>query len=234
MWLRHIHHPRDYLSISEKDGVWDSSYVSTGVYDENVNKTLGESKRAGDSDNSSDLGNGEVSYGYAVRGVEFTYLHIGDIIQYTGSANDGAADNHIEILYGIDKAVGDNVENRADQFFHEKIGKFIVHVQLDAAGFFIQSRKCPLAVQFSKGTVNQFHFDGFRRDIDIVSGKALPDAAKIQGEGRNRRLAACVSLYVDTVAPWKKRWVRFDVFHQGEHLFCAIVLQYGFVYDRHL
>ena len=59
------------LTNAEKDGVWDSSYVSTGVYDENVNKTLGESKRAGDSDNSSDLGNGEVSYGYAVKGVEF-------------------------------------------------------------------------------------------------------------------------------------------------------------------
>lgn len=68
MWLRHIHHPRDYLSISEKDGVWDSSYVSTGVYDENVNKTLGDAIRAGDTDNSSDLGNDDVSYGYAVKG----------------------------------------------------------------------------------------------------------------------------------------------------------------------
>ena len=110
------------LTNAEKDGVWDSSYVSTGVYDENVNKTLGESKRAGDSDNSSDLGNGEVSYGYAVKGVEFTYLRVGDIIQYTGSANDGAADNHIEILYGIDKAVGADLltalglENGADRY----------------------------------------------------------------------------------------------------------------------
>ena len=122
MWLRHIHHPRDYLSISEKDGVWDSSYVSTGVYDENVNKTLGESKRAGDSDNSSDLGNGEISYGYAVKGVEFTYLRVGDIVQYAESANDGAADNHIEILYGIDKTVGADLltalglENGADRY----------------------------------------------------------------------------------------------------------------------
>lgn len=110
------------LTNAEKDGVWDSSYVSTGVYDENVNKTLGESKRAGDSDNSSDLGNGEVSYGYAVKGVEFTYLRVGDIVQYTESANDGAADNHIEILYGIDKAVGADLltalglENGADRY----------------------------------------------------------------------------------------------------------------------
>lgn len=29
------------LTNAEKDGVWDSSYVSTGVYDENVNKNSG-------------------------------------------------------------------------------------------------------------------------------------------------------------------------------------------------
>ena len=86
--------------------MWDSSYVSTGVYDENVNKVLGEANRAGDTDNSSDLGNGEVSYGYAVKGVEFTYLRVGNIVQYTESTNDGAAQNHAEVLYGIDKTVG--------------------------------------------------------------------------------------------------------------------------------
>lgn len=94
------------LTNAEKDGVWDSSYVSTGVYDENVNKVLGEANRAGDTDNSSDLGNGEVSYGYAVKGVEFTYLRVGNIVQYTESTNDGAAQNHAEVLYGIDKTVG--------------------------------------------------------------------------------------------------------------------------------
>ena len=87
------------LTNAEKDGVWDSSYVSTGVYDENVNKTLGESKRAGDNDNSADLGNGEVSYGYAVKGVEFTYLRVGDIVQYTESANDGDADTHLKVSW---------------------------------------------------------------------------------------------------------------------------------------
>ena len=68
MWLRHIHHPRDYLSISEKDGVWDSSYVSTGVMDQSgVVDVLG-GNRAGDTDNKSDLGNGQASYGYAIKG----------------------------------------------------------------------------------------------------------------------------------------------------------------------
>ena len=44
-----------------KDGVWDSSYVSTGVYAQAVNNALGNAVRAGDTDNSRDLGNGDTS-----------------------------------------------------------------------------------------------------------------------------------------------------------------------------
>ena len=54
------------LTNAEKDGVWDSSYVSTGVYDETgVNNVLGGST-------TSTLGNGETGYGYAIKGVEFS------------------------------------------------------------------------------------------------------------------------------------------------------------------
>lgn len=79
-----------------KDGVWDSSYVSTGVYDQAVNDALGNAVRAGDTDNSSNLGNGEQSYGYAIKGVEFTYLRVAGICQFTESAADGAASNHVK------------------------------------------------------------------------------------------------------------------------------------------
>ena len=89
-----------------KDGVWDSSYVSTGVYDQAVNDALGSAVRAGDTDNSSDLGNGDTSYGYAIRGVEFTYLRVAGICQFTESAADGSTSNHVEVLYGIDKTAG--------------------------------------------------------------------------------------------------------------------------------
>lgn len=99
------------LTNAEKDGVWDSSYVSTGVYDENVNKALGDAVRAGDTDNKSDLGNGEVSYGYAVKGVEFTYLKVADIVQFTESEKNGTTYNHTEVLYGIDKTVGSDLLN---------------------------------------------------------------------------------------------------------------------------
>ena len=94
------------LTNAEKDGVWDSSYVSTGVYDQDVYDTLIGATRAGDTDNSSDLGNGEKSYGYAIPGVEFTILKIADIVQFTESTNDGSTSNHVEVLYGIDKVKG--------------------------------------------------------------------------------------------------------------------------------
>ena len=95
------------LSNAEKDGVWDNSYVSTGVYDEEgVNNILGGATRAGDSDNQSNLGNGEISYGYAIRGVEFSYVKIADIVQFSESEADGSTVGHVEVLYGIDKTAG--------------------------------------------------------------------------------------------------------------------------------
>ena len=125
------------LTNAEKDGVWDSSYVSTGVYDQSVYDTLIGANRAGDTDNSSDLGNGESSYGYAVKGVEFTYLRIADIVQFSESAADGRTDDHVEVLYGIDKAKGADLlkalglENGAQRYTNAD--------QLDTTKFFYQS-----------------------------------------------------------------------------------------------
>ena len=85
------------LTNAEKDGVWDSSYVSTGVYDEaGVNNVLGGST-------SSTLGNGETGYGYAIKGVEFTYVKVADIFQY---GETETTDGHVEVLYAVDKAKG--------------------------------------------------------------------------------------------------------------------------------
>lgn len=73
------------LTNAEKDGAWDSSYVSTGIADQNVNNALNS---------------------YALQGVEFSYLRIADIVQYTESAGDGVDFDHVEVLYGIDKTKG--------------------------------------------------------------------------------------------------------------------------------
>ncbi len=94
------------LTNAEKDGVWDSSYVSTGVADQNVYDALIGANRAGDSDGQSDLGNGETSNGYAIKGVGFTYLKVADIVQFSESAADGSDQDHVEVLYGIDKTKG--------------------------------------------------------------------------------------------------------------------------------
>lgn len=87
------------LTNAEKDGVWDSSYVSTGVFDQTgVNDVLGGSGAA--------LGNGETGYGYAIKGVEFSYIQVADIVQFSESENDSRTDSHLEVLYAIDKTKG--------------------------------------------------------------------------------------------------------------------------------
>lgn len=81
------------LTNAEKDGVWDSSYVSTGVKDASgVESVLGDPARV-----SALNANGN-AYGYAIKGVEFTYVKVADIRTFTES-EDGA--KHIEVLYGI-------------------------------------------------------------------------------------------------------------------------------------
>ncbi len=125
------------LTNAEKDGVWDSSYVSTGVYDQSVNDTLGDANRAGDTDNESNLGNGGTSYGYAIAGVEFTYLRIADIIQFSEAIADGSTSNHVEVLYAIDKTKGADflralgLENGAQRYVNAD--------QLDNTKYFYQS-----------------------------------------------------------------------------------------------
>ena len=87
------------LTNAEKDGVWDSSYVSTGVYDETgVNNVLGG--------NASTLGNGETGYGYSIKGVEFSFVKVADIVQFSESETDNRTDGHVEVLYAVDKAKG--------------------------------------------------------------------------------------------------------------------------------
>ena len=90
------------LTNAEKDGIWDSSYVSTGVYDETgVNNVLGGNA-------SSTLGNGETGYGYAIKGVEFSDVKVADIFQY---GETETTDGHVETLYAVDKTKGSDLLN---------------------------------------------------------------------------------------------------------------------------
>ena len=125
------------LTNAEKDGVWDSSYVSTGVYDQTGVVNILSGSRAGDTDHETDLGNGEKSFGYAIRGVEFSYLKIADIVQFSEAAADGRTDSHVEVLYGINKVKGADflralgLENGAKRYTNAD--------RLDTSKYFYQS-----------------------------------------------------------------------------------------------
>ena len=198
MWLRHIHHPRDYLSISEKDGVWDSSYVSTGVYDESVNKTLGEAVRAGDDNKQSDLGNGEASYGYAVKGVEFTYLKVADIVQFTESERDGVNYNHVEVLYGIDKTIGADLLNALGLSNGAK--RYTNADHLDATKYFYQSDvlidTLAQALQSNSTTVK----NALEKYIAANGGTAMP-LTDAYGKSEAKDLELGLYLVVETKVP---------------------------------
>ena len=58
------------------------SYVSTGVRDTALEAVL-------DDGTVNDLGNGQQSYGYAIKGVEFSYLKVADICTYDETEADG-------------------------------------------------------------------------------------------------------------------------------------------------
>ena len=95
------------LTSAQADGVWDSSYVSTGVRDENgVEAILGDPTRV------TPLGAGGESYGYAIKGVVFTYLKVADIKSVVVSENNT---ERAELLYGI-------VNNAANTAFLTAIG----------------------------------------------------------------------------------------------------------------
>ena len=90
-----------------KDGVWnEDSFTSTGWRESYVEEVLGEAVREGDANGSPDnaLGNGQNANGYAIKGVEFSYLKVADIVTFTESANDQHPDyNQTMVLYGFNK-----------------------------------------------------------------------------------------------------------------------------------
>ena len=186
------------LTNAEKDGVWDSSYVSTGVYDESVNKTLGEAVRAGDDNNQSDLGNGEASYGYAVKGVEFTYLKVADIVQFTESERDGVTYNHVEVLYGIDKTIGADLLNALGLSNGAK--RYTNADHLDATKYFYQSDVLidTLAQALQSNSTNVKN--ALEKYIAANGGTAMP-LTDAYGKSEAKDLELGLYLVVETKVP---------------------------------
>lgn len=88
----------DYTN-AKKDGVWDEdAFPSTGWQESYVENALVNTNCKGDTDgqNGNALGNGQTSKGYAIAGVEFTYLKAADIVTFE---NQGTT----QVLYGFHK-----------------------------------------------------------------------------------------------------------------------------------
>lgn len=71
------------------------SYVSTGVRDTALEAVL-------DDGTENTLGNGQTSYGYAVKGVEFSYLKVADICTY--SETEAGGSHKDMVLYKFEDA----------------------------------------------------------------------------------------------------------------------------------
>ena len=83
------------MTRAAADGVWDtSSYVSTGIYDQNVNDVLGN-PAINNHSATTNLANG-----YAIKGSEYTYLKVADITTYSREESNGSYT--IKVLYGFE------------------------------------------------------------------------------------------------------------------------------------
>ena len=179
------------LTNAEKDGVWDSSYVSTGVFDQTgVNDVLGGG--------NSTLGNGETGYGYAIKGVEFSYIQVADIVQFSESENDSRTDSHVEVLYAIDKTKGAdflkalNLADGAQRYTNADT--------LDEAKYFYQSDvliDALAAALESNSTVVKNALEAY---ISANGGAAMP-LTDAYGKTKAENLALGLYLVVETKVP---------------------------------
>lgn len=95
------------FTAAEKDGVWtEDSFMSTGVNETYVTDKLLNVTRKGADDQNSDHENGKTSKGYAICGVEFTYLRVADVLTYSEVIGSTAEVND---LYGFTRGAADDM-----------------------------------------------------------------------------------------------------------------------------
>ncbi len=179
------------ITSAERDGAWDSSYVSNGVYDENVNNALGGSAQ-------NNLGNGDTAFGYAIPGVEFTYLRVADIVQYSESTNDSETFDHLEVLYGIDKTKGNDLlkalglENGAERYAKAD--------HLDSTKYYYQSDVLIDALDAaleSNATTVKNALEGYVAE----NGGTAMDLTNQYGKSEAKELEIGLYLVVETMVP---------------------------------
>ena len=179
------------LTNAEKDGVWDSSYVSTGVFDQTgVNNVLGGGESA--------LGNGETGYGYAIKGVEFSYVKVADTVTFSESEADSRTDSHVEVLYAIDKTKGADFLNAIN--LADGAQRYTNADTLDEAKYFYQSDvliDALAAALESNSTVVKNALEAY---ISENGGTAMP-LTDAYGKTKAENLALGLYLVVETKVP---------------------------------
>lgn len=179
------------MTNAEKDGVWDSSYVSTGVFDQTgVNDVLGGGESA--------LGNGEAGYGYAIKGVEFSYVQVADIVQFSESENDSRTDSHVEVLYAIDKTKGADFLKALG--LENGLNRYTNADQLDSSKYFYQSDvliDALAAALESNSTVVKNALEAY---ISANGGAAMP-LTDSYGKTKAENLNLGLYLVVETKVP---------------------------------
>lgn len=166
------------LTNSENDGVWDSSYVSTGVADESgVNETMKN---------------------YALEGVEFSFVKVADIVQFTESTADTRTDSHVEVLYAIDKVQGADflkalgLENGAQRYTNADA--------LDADKYFYQTDVLIQALSTALIANSTMVKNAMEQYIAAVGGTAMPLTDSF-GKTKAENLALGLYLIVETKVP---------------------------------
>ena len=166
------------LTNSENDGVWDSSYVSTGVADESgVNETMKN---------------------YALEGVEFSFVKVADIVQFTESTADTRTDSHVEVLYAIDKVQGADflkalgLENGAQRYTNADA--------LDADKYFYQTDVLIQALSTALIANSTMVKNAMEQYIAAVGGTAIPLTDSF-GKTKAENLALGLYLIVETKVP---------------------------------
>ena len=179
------------LTNAEKDGVWDSSYVSTGVFDQTgVNDVLGGGESA--------LGNGETGYGYAIKGVEFSYLKVADIVQFSESENDSRTDSHVEVLYAIDKTKGADFLNALN--LADGAQRYTNADTLDEAKYFYQSDVLIDALAAALESNSTMVKNALESYITANGGAAMP-LTDAYGKTKAENLNLGLYLVVETKVP---------------------------------
>ena len=166
------------LTGSENAGIWDSSYVSTGVADESgVNETMKN---------------------YALEGVEYSFVKVADIVQFTESTADNRTDNHVEVLYAIDKVQGADflkalgLENGAQRYTNADA--------LDSAKYFYQSDVLIHALSDALTANSTVVKNAMEQYSAAIGGMAMPLTDSF-GKTKAENLELGLYLIVETKVP---------------------------------